>query len=360
MLEPVVWVRCATPAQSAVIAALDARLRANGEDVRFATASDRHPEGKREVRRHIEHLKPILLLWIGGTLDAATLQAAAETNLPVVLIDVDETALDGLSSRWFTSRRRTMLGRLHAVFTRDQSSATQFIQAGAPQARTHAVGVLEDPPDVLPHLESDRRDIAAALRSRPVWLATQITLADIPMLADAQRHAARRSHRLLLCTIPSDPSQAAEMCDRFAQLGLASSLRSQEAEPVDAVQVHVIDAESDGEMGLWLRLATVTFAGGTLTQAAAQDPFEVAALGSVLIHGHQTDPFATRYERLVRAGATLQIDSQAGLGRAVEALLSADRVAAMATAGWDVTSRGAEATDRIASLIRDRLDQVGF
>lgn len=358
MLEPVVWVRCATPAQTAVISALDARLRANGEDVSFVTTCDRQPEGKHLVRNHIEKLKPILLLWIGGVLDAATLQAAADAQLPVVLIDADEGALDGLSSRWFTSRRRTMLGRLHAVFTRDQASALHFVQAGAPSARTHAVGVLEDPPDVLTHVESDRRDIAAALRSRPVWLATQILLSDVPMLAAAQRHAVRRSHRLLLCIIPADPEQAAEMASRFDQLGLTSSLRSHEAEPEDAVQVHVID--NDAEMGLWLRLATVTFAGGTLTQSAAQDPFEVAALGSVLIHGPQTHPFASRYDRLARAGATLQIDSQAALGRAVEALLSADRVAAMATAGWDVTSRGAEATDRIVSLIRDRLDQVGL
>ena len=56
----------------------------------------------------------------------------------------------------------------------------------------------------------------------------------------------------------------------------------------------------------------------------------------------------------------MQVDREAGLGRAVEALLSADRVAAMAMAGWDVTSRGAEATDRIVTLIRNRLDEAGL
>jgi 3-deoxy-D-manno-octulosonic-acid transferase len=32
----------------------------------------------------------------------------------------------------------------------------------------------------------------------------------------------------------------------------------------------------------------------------------------------------------------------------------------MAMAGWDVTSRGAEATDRIVTLIRNRLDEAGL
>jgi len=274
------------------------------------------------------------------------------------VIDMDGTALDSFGRRWFRSRSRGMLAQLHAVYAREQAMADAFVAAGAPKVRTHAVGVLADASAVLPHVEADRRDLADALRNRPVWLATQTEPADVPALAAAQRQAARRSHRLLLVVMAARVSDGPELVTRFGALGLYASLRSAVAEPEEGTQVYVVDMPD--ELGLWLRLATIAFAGGTLTQSAAQDPFEVAALGAVLIHGPRTQPFTSRYDRLARAGATLQIDNQAGLGRAVEALLSADRVAGMAMAGWDVTSRGAEATDRIVTLIRDRLDAAGL
>ena len=357
-MEAVVWARCATPADAAVIPALDARLKADGEDVTFAVTTGAHPDGKRGVRAHLGHVDPMLILWIGGALDGATLSAAQEAQVPVVVIDMDGTALDGFASRWFRSRSRAMLAELHAVFAGDRATAEAFVAAGSRRPVTHAIGVLEDPPAVLPHIEADRRDLAEALRNRPVWLATQTEPADVPALVTAQRQAARRSHRLLLVAVAARPRDGADIVARFAALGLSAGLRSTDSEPQEGAQVHVVDVPD--ELGLWLRLATIAFAGGTLTQSAAQDPFEAAALGAVLIHGPRTQPFAARYDRLARAGATLQIDNQAALGRAVEALLSADRVAAMAMAGWDVTSRGAEATDRIVTLIRDRLDAAGL
>ncbi|MCF7698798.1 3-deoxy-D-manno-octulosonic acid transferase [Loktanella sp. M215] len=357
-MEAVVWARCATPAHLAVVAALDARLKASGEDVHFVATTDPQPDGRRAVRAHLAQIDPMMLLWVGGTLDAQTLGAAQEAQVPVIVIDAEAADVADFGSLWFRSRRKAALGGLHTAFTRDQAGRMAFVNAGAPADRTFAVGVLEDPPAVLRHVEDDRRALAEALRNRPVWLATQTERADVPSLAAAQRHAARRSHRLLLVAVAANPADGQELVDRFQTLGLPASLRSQGAAPDEGLQVHVVDVAD--ELGLWLRLATVAFAGGTLTQSAAQDPFEVAALGAVLIHGPRTTPYGTRYDRLVRAGATLQIDGAAALGRAVEALLSADRVAAMATAGWDVTSRGAEATDRIVTLIRARLDEAGL
>ena len=357
-MQPVVWARCATPDDTAVIPALTARLRAEGEDIEFVATTGPAPEGKRAVRAYLDQREPVLLLWIGGALDGATLSAAQDAQVPVAVIDRDGTALDGFSGRWFRARSRALLSQLHAAYARDAAMAEAFVAAGVPRARVHAVGVLEDPPALLPHVEADRRDLAEALRSRPVWLATRTATADVPALAAAQRTAARRSHRLLLVAVATPATDGAELAARFNALGLPASLRSEVSEPDEGTQVHVVDLPD--ELGLWLRLATVAFAGGTLTQSAAQDPFEAAALGAVLIHGPRTQPFAARYDRLSRAGATLQIDNQAALGRAVEALLSADRVAAMATAGWDVTSRGAEATDRIVRMIRDRLDAAGL
>ena len=92
----------------------------------------------------------------------------------------------------------------------------------------------------------------------------------------AHRSALRMAHRLLLILVPD----RAERSDRLAAMLEASegwqvARRSSEEEPDDETQVYIADAPS--EMGLWYRLAPVTFMGGSLYGAGSQrDPFEAA------------------------------------------------------------------------------------
>ena len=56
------------------------------------------------------------------------------------------------------------------------------------------------------------------------------------------------------------------------------------------------------------------------------------------------------------AFAARLIGSADTLGPTVESLLAPDKAAMMAHAAWDVTSRGADVTNQIVALIRQRLE----
>jgi 3-deoxy-D-manno-octulosonic-acid transferase len=68
-------------------------------------------------------------------------------------------------------------------------------------------------------------------------------------------------------------------------------------------------------------------------------------------------PHAEAWGGLDAAGAARVVLNGAELGRAVDALLSPDRVATMAHAGWDVATRGAEVSNRLADLIHEALSR---
>ncbi len=138
--------------------------------------------------------------------------------------------------------------------------------------------------------------------------------------------------------------------------GLRVAQRAEGDEPEDGTQVYLADGPA--EMGLWLRLAPVAFLGGTLPNGpGSRDPFEAAALGVALIHGPATASHGEHWARLDTAGASRIVLNGQELGRAVEALLSPDRAAAMAHAGWDVATKGAEVANRVIDLIREALER---
>ena len=179
---------------------------------------------------------------------------------------------------------------------------------------------------------------------------------EAPLIA-AHRAALRLAHRMLLILAPEDPARAGPVAERMAQVeGWTVARRSLEEEPEDEVQVYIVDAS---ELGLWLRLAPVTYLGGSLSSGGARlDPAYPAALGSTIIHGPRAGAYGTTVGRLAAAQATALVGSGADLADALGELVAPDRAARYAQAAWAVTTEGADVTDHVLALIRDAMAKV--
>jgi len=139
--------------------------------------------------------------------------------------------------------------------------------------------------------------------------------------------------------------------------GWAFGRRTAGAAPGVDAQAYL--ADTMGELGLWYRLAPVSFVGGSLDSIGGHNPFEPAALGSAILHGPHVANFADIYRRLTEAGAARLVSSPETLAEAVGALLSPDRAAEMAHAAWGVVSSGAEAVDRAVEVVLEHLPANG-
>ena len=115
----------------------------------------------------------------------------------------------------------------------------------------------------------------------------------------------------------------------------------------------VIVAKGFDGLGLWYQMAAVCFLGGSLTPHGGHTPLEAANLGSAIIHGPHVDNYADIYLRLRDAGAAIEVTSVSSLVEAVTELVIPDRAAAMAHAGWMISSEGADATDTLVEAIWD-------
>lgn len=178
------------------------------------------------------------------------------------------------------------------------------------------------------------------------------------MVVAAHRKAMRRSHRLLLVIVPENEDDGPVLAETLDADGWVTGLRSRDDEPEPDVEVFIADLPE--ELGLWYRLSPVALIGGTLAgDGQARNPFEAAALGSAVLFGPHMGLWRESFERLRDAGAARAVSDAPSLLRAVEFLLAPDKVAEMASAAWEVTTSGAEATDRIVDLVVDALDARG-
>ncbi len=369
---PLVWVRAAEASQIDTIRALARRLQDDGDRVSFVVTCPNpapDPTGERSfhiehqpadspaaARAFVDHWQPDLLLWMRGDLDPLLLSETDRLVIPRLLIDASSRGIDGTAGNWMPGMLRGLLDRFDRVLAATPEARLRLRKAGVADTRLELSGQLEEGTPVLGCSERERRDLAAGLGTRPVWLAADTPADEVALIAQAHSHASRRTHRLLLILDLRDPSHGPDTALQLREAGFEVAIRSDGQEPSEATQVYL--ADTTGELGLWYRLAPMTYLGGSLLGNCQRHPFEPARLGSAVLHGPSIQPHTSSFQRLASVGASRSVKSASDLGGAIETLLAPDKAAKMAHAAWEVTSAGAEATNRVIELIRDNLDKA--
>ena len=110
----------------------------------------------------------------------------------------------------------------------------------------------------------------------------------------------------------------------------------------------VLFAETPDELGLWYRIAPISFVGSSLIAGAGgRVPLEPAALGSAILYGPSVRRYLGSYTRLANVGAARIVKDADSLTAALMFLAAPDQVAAMAHAGWQVVSDSAAVSDKV-------------
>ena len=364
----IIWARCSNANQLTAIATLGRKLAEDGDPVEvIATVPDwddsltgralPEPKGRKNVKRFMAHWRPVIGIWVQHDLNPVVLEAWQDVDLPSLLVDASADGLEQVVGGWVPGAMRSILSQFGAVLTLDQPAAEALIKAGAPQEIVRVTGPMEDCAPALPCSETERQDFANVVGTRPVWLAASAHFNECADLITAHRTASQRAHRLLLIVVPHNNADAAKFAESMREQNFYVTLRSDQSDPDELTQVYVID--TDEELGLWYRIAPITYLGGTLYGDPCRDPSEPAALGSAMVYGPHVAPYQKHATRLNAAAASHLIRSGADLGPLVETLLSTDKAATLAHAAWDVTSRGADVTNRIVNIVQRRLETLG-
>ncbi len=316
------------------------------------------PDTPAEARAFLDHWRPDLGLFTEGELRPALVGEAAKRHVPLLMADARTPRLPKDRDGWFPGVIRGALLPFRWIGALDEASARSFRRAGASPSAVAVTGRLEEPSAALDCIEAERTALAATFATRPVWFAAALPEAEEEAVIAAHRAALRQSHRLLLILLPERPDRAEAIAARAEAEGWAIALRAREEEPEAQTELFLVD--NPAEIGLWYRLAPISFLGGSLSGTGAlRDPMEAAALGSAILHGPRAGLHGAAFGRLGAARAARAVASAQDLAEALGDLLAPDRAARLAQAAWSVASDGAEATEALLARVRATLDGEG-
>jgi 3-deoxy-D-manno-octulosonic-acid transferase len=317
------------------------------------------PDNRAAVRDFLDHWQPDTGILSDGELRPLLIDLASRRDIPLIMVNAKAPALPPERGNLWPGVIRHSLRQLDRVFALDAAAARLFTRRGATAAgQVRVEGRLQEGSSALPCTEAERAALVRQFRTRPVWLAAAVPEAEEAAVIAAHRAVLRLAHRLLLIIVPDLPERANDLAQRIeASEGWMVARRSADEEADEETPVFIADVPS--EMGLWYRLAPVTYLGGSLSSGGVRrDPFEAAALGSAILHGPWGGLWQTAVNRLTEAQASRPVKVGLGLADGLADLLSPDRAARLAQAAWAATSAGAGVTDRVVLAVRELAERA--
>jgi 3-deoxy-D-manno-octulosonic-acid transferase len=315
------------------------------------------PPGERlpEVRAFLDHWRPDAALFLGLPVPAALAAEAHERRVPMFLADA-KPGPEALSF-WQRGITGSVLARFDRILAQDAEAVQALRRLGGRTLAVELGGRIEAAAEPPGCVEAERDVLAGLLRARPVWCAAACPQAEEEAVIAAHVRGMQHAHRLLLILAPADHARAAPLARELSERGFVVAEQAAGEEPSPDIQIFV--AENTADLGLWYRLAPVTYLGGTLVgDGGPLNPLDPAALGSAIIHGPRTGARQDAYRRLVEARATRPVVSAEDLAVAVADLIAPDRAALLAHSAWGVTSGGADVAERVVRLVLSALDPV--
>jgi len=174
------------------------------------------------------------------------------------------------------------------------------------------------------------------------------------MIAAAHRQLSKDFPGLLTVLVPRHAERGAAIAAELTAMGLNVARRSQDGSISPDTDIYLGD--SMGEMGLYYRLASIVFIGGSLVEHGGQNPLEAARLDSALLFGPYMFNFTEQAAAMTTAGGAHLVGDGATLADQV-AILLADpdeterRAAAAAQAAHDGRDVVSAILQQIAPLL---------
>lgn len=361
--KPLLWLHCDTPHRLEKLASLsEAVLQAHdrvGLVLSFSDSCTAPPEIPRrlcvacaddgtELARLLGQCAQVsAALLATRSLAAGLLASLARQRTRILVAEMAAPEVTGLWS--FTpGHGKRVLARVDHVYLASETWRARWERAGVPSERMSVIGTLAQAPLALKCNEAEREALAAALRQRTVWLAAGVPPEEEARVIAVQQEALRETHRLALILHPADPMRGPELHDRFADR-VSMALRSRDAPLLPETQVYIADTE--GERGLWYRLAVACYMGGSFSTGSTYSPLEPAGLGCAIVHGPESGRFDAAFDMLAERRASRRVTRPEALGAMMRSVLGPERAAELAHGGWQVVSEGAEATETLVAAL---------
>lgn len=268
------------------------------------------------VARFLEHWQPSIGLFVDSEIWPNMVIGAHARGVHLALINGRMSTRS--YQRWQKASRsaQALLSRYDICLAQDKDTAERLRALGA--MKVELTGSLKADAEPLPADPEKLEALRNAIAGRPVLLAAQTHPGEDETILPVH-DALRGAHPdLLTIIVPRHPERGTEIA---MLCGSRTKARRSDGTLPDA-ETAIYIADTIGELGLFYRIASLAFIGGSLIPHGGQNPLEPARLGCAVLAGPHTENFANAYDAILMAQGAGRVHSSAEISDLAQRLLA--------------------------------------
>ncbi|MEP2782077.1 MAG: glycosyltransferase N-terminal domain-containing protein [Pseudoruegeria sp.] len=275
------------------------------------------------VNQFLDHWRPIAGIFTEMDFWPAIMVAADRRGIPLALINSRFYEGSVQSRGKLKGLYQDLLGLFQICLVQDNGSAMHFGGFGVERSKIQVTGALKGAAVPLACDDAALETLRADIGDRPIWLAAATHAAEHVAMIKAHEVFSQQFPDALMIVAPRNTVDGSEIENIAVECFQHVARRGAGQGPDVKTKVYI--ADTIGEMGLWYRLAHVSFVGHSLAlkteHLKGKNPFEAAALKSAILHGPRVEDFAETYQKLSNAHAAIEVQTPQSLSNALIAAL---------------------------------------
>ena len=268
------------------------------------------------VERFLAYWKPSLALWVESEIWPNMLAETKKTGCKI--IQVNARISENSYKKWLSLKKviNKLLANFSLSLVQSATDEKRFIALGAENVKM--LGNLKFDAPLLPASPKKTGELVQVIKDRPVFLCASTHRGEEEFIVEAHRILKQSFPNLLTIIAPRHPDRAGEIIEEFSSK-LNFARRSLQENIEDKTDIYL--ADTMGELGIFYRIASIVFMGGSLVPHGGQNPIEPARLECVVIVGKHTHNFKQIYGEMEEGGLLNRINDAEELAEQVKFFL---------------------------------------
>jgi len=271
------------------------------------------------VTKFLNHFKPYLAIWTESELWPNLINETKKRGIKTILINArisDKKGLKKISYNFFASK---LIKKFDLILPQSKQDLNRLKELGAKNIKF--IGNLKLDTKPLPYKENLYKELQSQLKNRVIFLASSTHAGEEKTIAEIHHNLRKSLKNLITIIIPRHPDRSAEISEFLKNKKLlATTIRSKKEQITSRTDIYL--ADTIGELGIFYKLANISFIGGSLVDIGGHNPIEALQFNNVILTGKYTENFRQIYINEAKEDVAIICNSPANLEANIYKLLT--------------------------------------
>ena len=231
--------------------------------------------------RFVDFWQPDVALWIEQEFWPNILESLFKRRIKTYLINGRFTEKSAYKWRsWRGAILRSMLQKFTKCYAQSEEDAKRLEEISGREVLQK--GNLKYTVPCLDVEEKAYQELVEQIQGRPIWLAASTHPGEEEIALQAHKKVLKQYPNALLIMVPRHPNRRDEIIPVLQQESVIA-VRSKTEKITKENQVYL--ADTLGELGVFYKLSSIVFMGGTFADKGGHNPIEAAQYNCAILYG---------------------------------------------------------------------------